>query len=267
MSISIAVCQFAAGPDVEANTEVCRTLIAAAAAQDADLAVLPEASMYYDPHRAEAGRTHGQPTDGPFAQSMAEAAEQHRIAVLVGMYEQSDDPDRDLNTVLAFSANGEPTGAYRKIHLYDAFGQRESDTLVPGTIDHPVLLDIKGVTVGVLTCYDLRFPEAFRWVTDAGAEVIAVPSAWAAGPAKEDHWRTLVKARAIENTVYVAAAGQTRPLSCGQSLIVDPMGVELVNAGLEPRVASAVIDPQLIAAVRRVNPSLANRRFEVRPRS
>ena len=266
MSISIAVCQFAAGLDVEANTEACLDLIAAAAAHEADLAVLPEAAMFYDPAKAQADRTHGQPVDGAFGQAMAEAAKTHGIAVLAGMSEQIDDPRRDSNTVLAIAATGELQGAYRKIHLYDAFGQRESDVLRAGEIEAPVMIEVNGVRVGVLTCYDVRFPEVFRWVVDAGADVIALPAAWAAGPAKEDHWRTLIRARAIENTVYVAAAGQTGPVSCGMSLIVDPMGIELACAGLEPGVASAAVDPGRIRAVRQINPSLANRRFQVSPR-
>lgn len=266
MSISIAVCQFAAGLDVDANTQTCLDLIAAAADREADLAVLPEAAMFYDPAKLDADRTHGQPVDGAFGRAISEAAKSHGIAVLAGMFEQIDDPHRDSNTVLAFGLTGELQGAYRKIHLYDAFGQRESDVLRAGDIDTPVLIEVHGVKVGVLTCYDLRFPEVFRWVVDAGADVVALPSAWAAGPAKEDHWRTLIKARAIENTVYVAAAGQTAPLSCGQSLIVDPMGIELGCAGLEPGIALVSVDPRRIQSVRRINPSLANRRFRVSPR-
>ncbi|MBA8794783.1 putative amidohydrolase [Friedmanniella endophytica] len=268
MSLTVAVCQFAAGADVAANTEACRDLIATATARGAELAVLPEAAMYYEPSRRRVDRPRGEHLDGAFGTAISEAAKADGIAVVAGMSElvTDADDDRDLNTLLAVSATGERLGAYRKLHLYDAFGVRESDTLRPGRIEQPTVIDVGGVAVGLLTCYDLRFPEAFRWVVDAGAELVVVPSAWAVGPAKEDHWRTLIKARAIENTVYVAAAGQTGPVSCGLSMIVDPTGAELAGAGLTPGVATAIVDPQRIAAVRETNPSLRNRRFAITPR-
>ena len=265
MSITIAVCQFTAGLDVAENTSACVDLIAEAAAAGADLAVLPEASMFFDPARTQIGQTHGEPIDGEFAQAMADAAKASGIAVVAGMSEQIDDRGRDSNTLIALGPTGERIGLYRKIHLYDAFGFRESETIAPGQIDAPTLIEVNGLRVGLLTCYDLRFPEVFRWVAEAGAEVIVLPAAWAVGPAKEDHWRTLIKARAIENTIYLAAAGQTGPSCCGQSLIVDPMGVELAGAGLEPGIAVATVTRQRIDRVRRINPSLTNRRFTVAP--
>jgi predicted amidohydrolase len=186
------------------------------------------------------------------------------------MLERADDPlpgdPGDYNTLLAVSATGDVLGSYRKIHLYDAFGYRESDDYLPGDIGQPLIFTVEDVTVGALTCYDLRFPEAFRWLTDAGTDLVAVPSAWIVGPAKEHHWGTLVAARAIENTIYLAAADQTGPASCGQSIIVDPMGTVIAGAGERPGLAVADIDPQRIAEVRTTNPSLANRRFTVAPR-
>lgn len=262
MSVNIAVCQFIAGLDINANIKNCLQLIDEAAAAGAKLAVLPEAVMFFDPAKEQEGQ-HGEAVDGPFVTAIAAGAKKAGIAVLVGMSEKIDDEHRDSNTVVAISAAGELIGSYRKIHLYDAFGYRESDTIKPGDIGDPLVFDVDGVTVGVLTCYDLRFPEAFRWVVDAGAQVVAVPAAWAAGPMKEAHWRTMLASRAIENTVYVAAAGQTGPVSCGQSLIIDPMGTVRAGAGDKPGIAVGVVDPELLAAVREVNPSLGNRRFSV----
>ena len=272
----IAVCQFAAGTDVAENTRTCVALIGRAAEQGADLAGLPEASMYFDPKHTDGPGPHGQRLDGPFAAAIADAASSGGIAVLAGMLEtavgdtagDTDAPDgaaRDFNTLIAISARGERIGQYRKIHLYDAFGFRESNLYLAGAIEAPLLFDVAGVTVGALTCYDLRFPEAFRWVVDAGADVVALPAAWIAGPAKEQHWATLLAARAIENTVYVAGAGQTGPVCCGQSMIVDPAGAVVAGAGAAPGIAIADIDPQRVAAVRATNPSLANRRFTVMP--
>jgi deaminated glutathione amidase len=266
MPVTVAVCQFAAGTDIDANTATCTQLIGASAAAGAQLAVLPEAAMYHDPARTEQYPA-AQSLDGPFVTAIAEAAKEHSIAAVVGMFEPLEGTDRRSNTLVAVSDTGEQLGVYRKIHLYDAFGFRESDTISPADIGSPLLFDVGGVRVGALTCYDLRFPETFRWVVDAGADLVVLPAAWVAGPAKEAHWATLIAARAIENTVYVAAAGQTGPVSCGQSRVVDPMGVTVCSAGEQPGIAVAPVDTARIAAVRAVNPSLANRRFTVGPAS
>lgn len=266
MSLSVAVCQFTAGLDVEANTRTCLDLIDQADAAGARLVVLPEASMYFDPHKTQTDGSHGQPVEGPFVEAVAEAAKSHGLTVVVGMSEAVEGEPRDFNTAVVVSDVGEVASVYRKVHLYDAFGYQESSTVRPGEVVAPTLVDVDGVRVAVLTCYDLRFPEIFRWVVDAGADLVVLPAAWAVGPAKEDHWRTLIKARAIENTVFLAAAGQTAPVSCGQSMVVDPMGVELACAGLEPGIAVATVDRNRVTAVRSTNPSLENRRFVVQPK-
>lgn len=270
----LAVGQFTAGTDTDANTAECVRLIAGAAERDADLVVLPEVAMYFDPRHTAAG-PHGQALDGPFAQAILGAAREHRIAVVAGMLESpgadqparvpAGDTARDYNTLIVASSTGDLIGTYRKIHLYDAFGFRESDVYLPGPITTPTVVEIAGLRVAVATCYDLRFPEIFRWAVDAGADVVALPAAWIAGPGKEEHWATLLKARAIENTVYLAGAGQTGPVCCGQSSIIDPAGMVLAGAGLVPGLAIAQVTRARIDEVRSTNPSLANRRFSVIP--
>ncbi|MGW6003901.1 carbon-nitrogen hydrolase family protein [Oerskovia enterophila] len=180
--------------------------------------------------------------------------------------ETPERPARAVNAVVAIDAHGRLSGVYRKVHLYDAFGHRESDRLEPGPADAlPTVLAVGGLTFGVMTCYDLRFPEAARRLVDAGADVLVVPAAWAAGDLKADHWRTLARARAIENTSVVLAVGQAGKGVTGRSLLVGPdgqVGLELdERAGLR----TADIDPEALAAVRRTNPSLANRRYAVVP--
>jgi predicted amidohydrolase len=135
--------------------------------------------------------------------------------------------------------------------------------VVPGEIEAPETFMVDGVTVGLQTCYDLRFPEVTRRLVDAGADVVAVPSEWVRGPLKEHHWRTLVIARALENTIYVLAADHAPPIGVGNSMVVDPMGVELVTIGENTDVAVTHVSKARLAEVRRVNPALALRRFRI----
>jgi predicted amidohydrolase len=124
---------------------------------------------------------------------------------------------------------------------------------------------VDGVRFGLQTCYDVRFPEVTRRIVDAGADVLALPAEWVPGPLKEDHWRTLVRARAIENTIYVAAADQCAPTGAGNSMIVDPMGVVVAALGETAGIAAADVSPERVAAVREKNPALALRRFTTVP--
>ncbi|MCL2544197.1 MAG: carbon-nitrogen hydrolase family protein [Nocardioidaceae bacterium] len=224
----------------------------------ADLVVFPEAfARDFGPAGSDVS-AYAEPLGGPFDQTVSAAAAGHGTTVVAGMFETSPDPDRPYNTLLA---RGGAEAAYRKIHLYDSFGYRESDRLSAGTLE-PVVVALGGWKVGLMTCYDLRFPEMARALVDRGAEVIVVPAAWVAGDGKIDHWRTLLRARAIENTVYVAAAGQPAPRYCGTSMVVDPLGRVLVEAtDDEAGVVRAVAEVEVLAAARRTNPSLANRRL------
>ena len=261
----MGVAQLSATTDKAANLAAATDLIARAAQAGADLVVLPEYTSSYDP-RATSLLEASESLDGPFAAAIALAAHEHGIAVLAGMIERlADGAARPANTVIAVNQGGELIGAYRKVHLYDAFGDRESDRLTARRPE-PLVVELGGLRVGVMTCYDLRFPEMARFLVDAGADVLAVPAAWIAGPGKVDHWVTLARARAIENTVYVLASGQTGPYRAGHSMIIDPMGEVLASMEDEPGVVVADVTAERVSAVRERNPSLANRRFEVRPR-
>jgi predicted amidohydrolase len=223
----------------------------------ADLVVFPEA---FARDFGEAGSDisgYAESVGGDFDRELTRVAEQHDTTVVAGMFERGSDPDRPYNTLLV---RGAATAAYRKVHLYDSFGYKESDRLTAGEIE-PLVIDLAGWRVGLMTCYDLRFPELARALVDRGAELLVVPSAWVAGPRKADHWRTLARARAIENTVFVAAAGQPGPRYTGHSLVVDPLGDVLAEAGEEPTVLTASLDRAALDEARRTNPSLANRRL------
>lgn len=259
-----AVGQFNAGIDKEANLGWAQDLIGRAAEGGADLVVLPENAMYSNPDVTADIRPQAEPIDGAFASAIAASAREHGVHVVVGMTERPSvaDEQRSVNAVLAIDDRGDQVGAYRKVHLYDAFGYRESDRIAPHAPE-ALTFKVGDVTFGVMTCYDLRFPEMARFLVDAGAQALIVPAAWAVGPAKEDHWLTLARARAIENTTYVLASGQTAPTCTGQSVIVDPMGHLAASAGEEPGVAIAEVSAARVDTVRAKNPSLTNRRFRV----
>ena len=203
---------------------------------------------------------HAEPLDGPFVRRLADLAAEHDVTLVAGMFEASEDPERPYNTLVVVGPDGLRT-SYRKIHLYDSFGYKESERLLPGALE-PVTVDVAGVTVGLMTCYDLRFPELARALADRGAELVLVPAAWVAGERKVEHWRTLVTARAIENTVYVAAAAQPGPRYSGHSMLVAPTGEVLDELG-EPDAgtAAAVVSRKVLAETRATNPSLLNRRM------
>jgi len=199
-----------------------------------------------------------EPLDGPFVNGLRQAAARNGIAVVAGMFEPGS-RERVYNTVVGIRPDGEILGSYRKIHLYDAFGGQESDRIQPGD-GSTLVFKLAGLTFGVMTCYELRFPELARHLTEQGAEVLLLPAAWVRGPLKEMHWETLTRARAIENTVYVAACGQVSDRSIGLSAIIDPMGVVIANAGETEGVTTGDVSPERLAEVRRTNPSLAMRR-------
>ena len=195
-----------------------------------------------------------------FLAQLSVLAVEHEIWLIAGGYEPTGS-DRPFNTLVVVNPRGEVVESYRKLHLYDAFSYRESDYVTGGTELPPVVL-IEGVAVGLVNCYDIRFPELSRDLVARGADVLSVSAAWVAGARKEAHWETLVKARAIENTCWVLASSSTSPECIGNSLVIDPLGVE--RAGLGP-VASgiAVVEISLdrTAEVRETLPALANRRL------
>jgi predicted amidohydrolase len=258
-TMRVALVQLVSATDSAMNREDIRSRIAALSpADDLDLVVLPEASMHdFGSTDHDLGAV-AEPLDGPFVQLLGDEARRLGATVVAGMFERTD--GLPFNTLVVVGPDGALRQTYRKIHLYDSFGYKESDRLRAGDIS-PVVLDIAGMPVGLMTCYDLRFPEHARALVDAGAEVIVVPAAWVAGDLKLDHWRTLLAARAIENTVYVVAAAQGGERYTGHSLVVDPWGSIVGEADVPPEIIRATLEPEVVARARETNPSLANRRI------
>ena len=267
-AVRVTLGQLSTGTDRAANREAVRDAFRTASYARADLVVLPEYTAAFDPRAVAVDLA--EPLDGPFVALLREQAARTGVAVIAGTLlpgSASGERPRAVNAVVAVDATGELVGAYRKVHLYDAFGARESDVLEPGAADAPpLLLALHGLRFGVLTCYDLRFPESARRLVDAGATVLVVPAAWADGPLKAMHWRALAVARAIENTSVVVAVGQAGRGVVGRSLVVGPDGVVGLEMDEQPALRTVDLDPERLAEVRAANPSLANRRYTVVPR-
>ena len=252
-TLRVALVQEAA--DLEPG--VNRDRLAELTPPDTDLVAFPEVfARDFGPAGSDVS-PFAEPQDGPFATEVARVAAARGTTIVAGMFEPGPSPGLPYNTLVV---RGGVEASYRKIHLYDSFGYRESDRLSAGAKE-PVVVTVGGFQVGLMTCYDLRFPELARALVDRGAEVLLVPAAWVAGPRKVEHWRTLLRARAIENTVFVAAAGQPGPRYSGHSLVVDPWGDVLVEAGEGAEVVTATLERGVLAEARRTNPSLANRRL------
>lgn len=263
---AVAVAQFAPSADTAANLDEISRLAVDAASRGAMLVVFPEYSSYFTPTMGADWVEAAQTLHGPFVRGLAEIAAELGIHLVAGLLEVvPGEPDRAANTIVALDPDGELVAHYRKQHLYDAFGQRESDWIVAGAIEEPRTFVAGGFTVGIQTCYDVRFPEVTRRLVDAGADLVVLPAEWVRGPLKESAWRTLVTARAIENTVFVAAADQAPPIGAGNSMIVDPMGVELATIGDATDTAVAWITRGRLNHVRHVNPALQLRRYRVEP--
>jgi predicted amidohydrolase len=262
---------------VEARDDVADNLARAAAmaeeaAVDADLVILPEYVQYRGGaagFRASAASIPG-PTTAPFEA----IAREHGCWILAGSHaEASADPDRPYNTAALFGRDGRLAATYRKLHLFDVTvddgpSDRESARVTPG--DRAVVASVDGAGLGLSICYDLRFPELYRALAVAGAELLAVPAVFTERTGR-DHWEVLLRARAIENGAFVIAAGGCGPggpgaiPAWGHSMVVDPWGRVIATAGAGEAIVRAELDLAMVGAARRQIPVLANRRPEALP--
>jgi len=265
-TLDVAVVQFDPYTDKDANLAMLRAHVRDAAEHGARVVVAPEYSMFAVKRLDERVVAAAEPLTGPYATGLRGLAAEFGVHVVAGVVEAPGGaPGQVYNTLIAAGPDAEFAAVYRKVHLYDAFGFRESDTVLPGPITEPAVFTADGVVFGLQTCFDLRFPEGCRRIAAAGAQVLLLPAQWIPGPGKVEQWTTLLRARAIENTVYVAAADHAAPRGSGASMIVDPAGMVLAELGAAPGIATARVDLGYLDAVRAANPSLTLRRFTVTP--
>lgn len=256
----IALAQIVSDTDPTANLEIVDDVTQRAADAGAQLVLFPEATM------CRFGVPLGpvaEPLDGPWARALRSIAERAGLTVVAGMFTPSDD-GRVTNTLLA--TGGGVDAHYHKIHLYDAFGFRESRTVAPGS--EPVTITVAGVGVGLTTCYDIRFPELYVELAERGAQLITVHASWGSGPGKLDQWTLLARARALDTTGLIAAVGQaypgdeiagSGPTGVGGSLVASAAGEVLIAAGAEPELVVTDLDFDAAAKVREAVAVLNNR--------
>ncbi|PWC18036.1 deaminated glutathione amidase [Brenneria roseae subsp. roseae] len=257
--MKVALGQFAVDREWQNNVTTISAFMSAAQKNGADLLVLPEGVLARDITNPNMVLTSAQPLDGPFVTQLLAASKGSAMTTMLCVHIPNGE-GKVWNTLLAIR-DGAIVAQYRKLHLYDAFSVQESENVLAGE-DVPPLLTIAGLNVGLMTCYDIRFPEMARRLVLDGADVLVLPSAWIKGPLKESHWELLVRARALENTVYLVAVGECGVKNIGNSMVVDPLGVVIVQAPEVPALLYADIQPERLAYARQALPVLANRRFK-----
>ena len=266
--LNVAIVQMNSQEDKGANIAAALDLIDRAAATGARLVALPEVWPYLGPD--DVSRDQAETIPGPISEALAQRARRHGIYIHGGsIYEKRPGDPGMYNTTVVIDPTGEIIAHYSKIHMFDVVldgiaEYQESATVTPG--NETTITEIDGIPVGLTICYDLRFPELFRILALKGAQAIVLPAAFTLMTGK-DHWETLIRARAIENELYVIAPAQWgthRPgkWCYGRSMVVDPWGTVVTTAPDGVGIAYATVDPSRVAAVRRQIPSLANRRPE-----
>ena len=267
--IQLGLVQLDAKAQIDTNLAQAEALIAEAAGRGAQLVALPEVMhLRVGPDRAAMYRELAEPIPGPITNRFASLAHRLGVHLLLGSIgEVSDDPQRIYNTSVLLGPAGELLATYRKVHLFDvcidaASGDRESDRYLPG--DELVTVDTPMGRLGLSICYDLRFPELYRGLALAGAQVVFVPANFTRVTG-EAHWLTLLRARAIENGLFIAAPAQCGAFpggfeAYGHSTVIDPWGRVLCEMADRPGVAVVPIDLAEIERVRSKLPSLSHRR-------
>ena len=262
--MKVAVVQFKASTNKETNLKKIINYISKAAQNKATLVAFPEFMMFYtnSSQTPKQLASLAEKIKDNFVNTIAKTAKQYRIQVIGSFYEKSNKKDRVYDTSFVIDKTGKVISTYRKIHLYDALGFRESDKMTSGSkITKPVKTSIG--KVGMMICYDLRFPEMSRSLASSGSEVLVAPSAWVKGDMKEEHWITINKTRAIENGCYVIAPDQVGNIYCGRSVVVDPYGKILLDMKKKQGIGYVNIELKKIKQIRKVLPLLKNRRTDV----
>lgn len=267
--MKVAVIQLNCQDDVDKNLARARDLALAAAADGAKLVALPENFAYMGEEKGKRAIAESVESPGPIVRALASlAVESGAFVVGGGMPEKSDDRDRPYNTSLLVSPQGAIVARYRKVHLFDvdtADGQEYRESRATSAGSEPCVAEVLGRTLGMTVCYDVRFPELYRKLGERGARVVTVPAAFTLMTGK-DHWHALLRARAIENQVFVLAPAQhgrhpQNRQTYGKSLIIDAWGDVLAQCGDGEGYAVARLDFAAQDKVRASLPCLSHRKM------
>ena len=260
----IALAQLQSSTEKTENLSTATNYVNEAKGKGASLVAFPEFLMAFSPATqcAEELSELSEPLEWPFTAHLRNAARDCSINVLATIYERCELPNRVYDTALWIDGSGNIAAAYRKLHLYDALGFRESDKFVAGDdLTPPHQTDIG--RVGMMICYDLRFPEMSRLLTLMGADLLVSPSGWIEGDMKIEHWQTMVRARALENGCYIIAPGQVGNIYIGHSMVVDPFGKVLLEMGERQGLGIIDVDLAMVKEVRDKLPLFKNRRADI----
>ena len=260
----IAIVQFKASTDKNQNLKKILNYIKQASKRGAELCAFPEFMMFYTTSSQSPSKlaSLAETINGDFVKTIAKAAKENSIQVVGTFYEKSKKKNKVYDTSFLISKSGKIISKYRKIHLYDALGFKESKKMTPGSkIMSPTKTSVG--KLGMLICYDLRFPEMSRTLASSGSEILVVPSAWVKGDMKEEHWITINKTRAIENGCYIIAPDQVGNIYCGRSIAVDPYGKILLDMKKRQGIGIVNISLDKVKQTRRILPLLKNRRTDL----
>jgi predicted amidohydrolase len=266
--LAVAAVQLCSQADVAENLEQSRELCRRARARGAELVLLPENFAFFGPETEK--RQLAEPLEqSAIVSALREMARENALTVVGGGFpELSADPARPHNTLVVVAPDGSLVASYRKLHLFDvdlggSGTYSESAATSPGSA--VVVVEVGGFRLGLSICYDLRFPELYRALSEQGAEVLLVPAAFTLHTGK-DHWHVLLRARAIEAQAFVVAAAQQgqhprNRTTYGHSLVVDPWGTVIAEASDGIGLVCATLERTRLEAVRRSLPSLSHRRL------
>ena len=261
----IAVVQMKSDTDKKKNLAQSEDYIKEARYKNAQIICFPEFQMGFSPSDQkpiELSEISEAVNTGNFVKTLGRCAKENEIDIISTIYEKARTKNKVFDSAVAIRKDGMIMARYRKIHLYDALGFRESDKFQAGnSIEKP--FQFEAAKIGLMICYDIRFPEVSRILSVLGAELLVIPSAWVHGIMKEEHWQTFIKARAIENGIYVIAPDQIGNIYTGRSMVVDPFGTVLLDMGNKEGMEVVELEKSDIIKVRGKLPLLKSRRTDV----
>ncbi|HYA82284.1 MAG TPA: carbon-nitrogen hydrolase family protein [Candidatus Bathyarchaeia archaeon] len=263
----VAIVQMKSSTDKEENLRISLDFVKEGARRKARLICFPEFQMAFSSAKQSSKQLTNvaeSAKNGNFIVKLCSAARSYKIDVVATIYEKSEEQSfkRVYDTAVLINSKGNIISRYRKVHLYDALGFKESLKLMAGnSIEEPSATSTG--SIGLMICYDIRFPEISRILAVQGAEILAAPSAWIQGVMKEEHWVTLLKARSIENGLYMVAPDQVGNIFSGRSMVIDPFGSVILDMGNREAMEIVDIDISRVQSVRKSLPLLKNRRNDV----